>query len=160
MPTSIKCKIILNSVFSAADAVDCLLCQIEKRGKLCDRHKVEDVGIALQCPLIALTRWFVEHHHLFLKKVGIARQSEADVFKHLTLPAFVEKIQIGQRHIAHIRRLHKFDDDMMVSGTDNRFRTDKEMRCKREGEIVLASALDIISPRRASDEENHIFQMY
>ena len=48
----------------------------------------------------------------------------------------------------------------MVSGTDNRFRTDKKMRCKREGEIVLASALDIISPRRASDEENHIFQQF
>ena len=102
----------------------------------------------------------MEHHHLFLKKVGIARQSEADVFKHLTLPAFVEKIEVGQRHIAHIRRLHKFDDDMMVSGTDNRFRTDKKMRGKGKGEIVLAPALDIISPRRASDEENHIFQQF
>ena len=39
-----KMQIILNSVFSAADAVDCLLCQIEEGGKLCDRHKVEDVG--------------------------------------------------------------------------------------------------------------------
>ena len=49
---------------------------------------------------------------------------------------------------------------MMVSGTDNRLRTDKEMRCKREGEIVLAPALDIICASRASDEENHIFQQF